>query len=66
MLIKGGISMIEICGVSKSFKDHEVLKDINLSIPDKKILGLIGINGAGNPLYLELFLAYIVRMMVLF
>ena len=40
--------MIEICGVSKSFKDHEVLKDINLSIPDKKILGLIGINGAGK------------------
>ena len=48
MLIKGGISMIEICGVSKSFKDHEVLRDLNLSIPDKKILGLIGINGAGK------------------
>ena len=40
--------MIEIRGISKSFKDHEVLKDINLSIPDKKILGLIGINGAGK------------------
>jgi ABC-type sugar transport system ATPase subunit len=40
--------MIEIRGISKSFKDHEVLKDINLKIPDKKILGLIGINGAGK------------------
>ena len=40
--------MIEIRGISKSFKEHQVLKDINLTIHDKQILGLIGINGAGK------------------
>lgn len=40
--------MIEIRGVSKSFKTKEVLKEINLTIPDGRILGLIGINGAGK------------------
>lgn len=40
--------MIEISNLSKCFKEQLVLDEINLKIPDKKILGLIGINGAGK------------------
>ena len=40
--------MIEISGVTKNFGDHVVLDGIDLKIPDKSILGLIGINGAGK------------------
>ena len=40
--------MIEISGLAKYFGTHLVLRDINLKIKDKTILGLIGINGAGK------------------
>ena len=40
--------MIEIKNLCKSFKEKEVLKDINLKIEDGKVFGLVGINGAGK------------------
>lgn len=40
--------MIEINNLSKRFGEQLVLDEINLKIPDNKILGLIGINGAGK------------------
>ena len=44
--------MIEIKHLSKTFKtadgDLEALKDINLSIPDGDIFGIIGMSGAGK------------------
>lgn len=40
--------MININNVSKSFKDKVVFKDLNLTIKDGSIFGLIGINGAGK------------------
>ena len=46
--------MIEIRGVHKSFKEKEVLKDINLTINDGKVLGLCGINGAGKSTLLRI------------
>ena len=46
--------MIEIKGIYKSFKDKEVLKDINLTINDGKVLGLCGINGAGKSTLLRI------------
>ena len=46
--------MISINGVYKSFKEKDVLKDINLHIEDGKILGLCGINGAGKSTLLRI------------
>lgn len=40
--------MIEIAGLQKSFDDLEVLQQINLTIDDGEIYGLIGRSGAGK------------------
>ncbi len=46
--------MIETKRLYYSFGDKAVLKDINLSIPDGTITGLVGINGAGKTTLLRL------------
>ena len=46
--------MIEIKNLCKSFSDKDVLKDINITIKDGSILGLVGINGAGKSTLLRL------------
>lgn len=40
--------MIEIKNLQKSFGSNEVLKDINITIQDGEIYGLIGVSGAGK------------------
>lgn len=40
--------MIEIKNVSKSFGNHKVLEDINVTIPKSKVYALIGPSGAGK------------------
>ena len=40
--------MLKINGVSKSFTDKEVLKNLNLQIEEGSIFGLVGVNGAGK------------------
>lgn len=40
--------MIELRGISKSFGDLEVLKDVNLSIADGEVVALIGPSGSGK------------------
>ena len=39
---------IEVSHVSKSFKDHKVLKDVSFSCESGKIYGLVGHNGSGK------------------
>jgi ABC-2 type transport system ATP-binding protein len=39
---------VKINGVSKSYGDHQALKDINFGIPENSIFGLLGPNGAGK------------------
>ncbi|MEX0608109.1 MAG: ABC transporter ATP-binding protein [Balneolaceae bacterium] len=39
---------VEITNLSKKYEDSEVLKGLNLSIPQGSIFGLIGPNGAGK------------------
>lgn len=46
--------MIEIKGLSHSFGTKEVLKNIDLTIPDGTVMGLVGINGAGKSTLLRL------------
>lgn len=46
--------MIEIKDLCHSFGDKQVLKDVNVSLESGKILGLVGINGAGKSTFLRL------------
>lgn len=46
--------MIEIKGLSHSFGEKKVLDNIDLSIPDGSVLGVVGINGAGKSTLLRL------------
>lgn len=41
-------ALINISGLHKSYGEHTVLKDINLSVYPGQILGLVGPNGAGK------------------
>ena len=45
--------MIEIKNLQKTFGDNPVLKDINITILDGEIYGLIGVSGAGKSTLLE-------------
>lgn len=40
--------MLDIRNLSKNFKKKEVLKNLCLTVPDKSIVGLVGVNGAGK------------------
>lgn len=40
--------MIEIKNVSKSFKEHQVLKSVSLECPSGEITGIVGHNGSGK------------------
>lgn len=40
--------MIKIKNLSQSYGDFEVLKNIDLTIPENKITAIIGSNGAGK------------------
>lgn len=43
-----GNELLKISGVSKSFGENTVLKDINFTIKEGEIVGLVGENGAGK------------------
>lgn len=46
--------MIEIKNIKKNFKDHEVLKDVNISVARGSIYALLGPNGAGKSTLLKI------------
>lgn len=45
--------MLEIRNLSVSFKDKNVLQNLNLKIEEGKILGILGKNGAGKTTFFE-------------
>ncbi len=47
--------MIEISGLTKSYNDHIVLRDINLFIQEGEIFGIIGSSGAGKIYFASLY-----------
>ena len=51
-------NQIEVKNLSKSFGKHEVLKDINLEIPAKKIFGIIGPSGCGKTTLLKTMIGF--------
>ncbi len=46
-------AMITISGLSKSYKNKQVLNDVNLTLGAGQILGLVGPNGAGKTTCLQ-------------
>jgi ABC-2 type transport system ATP-binding protein len=52
--------MIELCGVSKTIKRNEVLKNINLTFQKGKVYGLYGPNGSGKTMLLRAIAGLIV------
>lgn len=46
--------MIEIKGLRKSYGTKHVLENVNLTVPDASVFGLVGINGAGKTTLLRL------------
>lgn len=47
-MTKRGIALIELVNVNKSFQDTPVLTDINFTIQDHEIFGLVGPSGVGK------------------
>lgn len=48
------MKILEIKNISKNYKNKEVLKNINLTIEEGKIVGLLGSNGAGKTTLIKL------------
>ena len=48
------MELLEIKNLNKSFDNKEILKNINLSITNGKIIGLLGKNGAGKTTLIKL------------
>jgi ABC-2 type transport system ATP-binding protein len=51
--------MIEVKNIYKSFDEHLVLKELNLTLGKGTIFGLIGINGVGKSTFLRLIMGII-------
>jgi len=45
--------MIEVANLFKSFNNQAVLKDINLTIPDRQLLVILGESGSGKSVFLQ-------------
>ena len=48
------MELLEIKGLSKTFDNKEILKDVNLSIKKGKVVGLLGKNGVGKTTLIKL------------
>ena len=48
------MELLEIKNLSKSYGKKKVLKDINLTIPRDRIIGLLGKNGTGKSTLIKL------------
>ena len=46
--------MIEIRNLSHSLSDNTILENVNLTLPEGRVMGLVGINGAGKTTLLRL------------
>ena len=48
------MEILKCINISKYFGNKKILKDINLTIPQGKIIGLLGKNGAGKSTLIKL------------
>lgn len=49
-------NMLKLANIQKSYGTHQVLKDVNLTVQDGEIYGLVGKNGAGKTTIFKLIL----------
>ena len=54
-----GVKTIELKGVSKQFGQHQILEDVNLTVQEGDILGIIGQSGCGKSTLLNLMSGFI-------
>ena len=50
---------VEVCQLSKSFGQEEVLKDINIKYETGKIHGIVGRNGSGKTVLMKCILGFL-------
>lgn len=50
------MDMIRLEGVSKQFGSHEVIKELNLTVPSQCVFGFLGQNGAGKTTTMKMIL----------
>ncbi|MBQ1959800.1 MAG: ATP-binding cassette domain-containing protein, partial [Firmicutes bacterium] len=50
--------IVEIKNVSKSFESVQALDNVNLSIPEGRIIGLLGPNGSGKTTLLKILAGF--------
>ncbi|MBR1392358.1 MAG: ABC transporter ATP-binding protein [Ruminococcus sp.] len=50
------MSLLEIRGLEKSFSDKQVLRGLDLNVPEKSIFGFIGKNGTGKTTTMKIIL----------
>lgn len=50
------MDILKISGLSKSFGQNKVIRDLNLTVPEKTIYGFIGQNGAGKTTTMKMIL----------
>ena len=48
--------IIQLENISKKYKKREILKNINFSVEDSEIIGIIGANGTGKSTLLKIML----------
>ena len=47
--------MIKIINLSKKYNDFYALKDINLTLPSKGLIGIVGSSGSGKSNFYRIF-----------
>jgi len=52
------MGIIEVKNLTKRFKDHVILDNVDLDVPENKILGIIGINGSGKTTLLKTIIGF--------
>ena len=52
--------MIQVCKLSKYYGEFAALKDVSFEAPQGKVVGLLGLNGAGKTTCLRILSAYLI------
>ena len=47
--------MIKIKNLSKKYNDQYALKDVNLELPSKGLIGISGESGSGKTIFIQIF-----------
>ena len=53
------MDVLKISGLSKSFGQNKVIRDLNLTVPEHTIYGFIGQNGAGKTTTMKMILGFL-------